>query len=103
MKLKLQFPPEPAFAAKHAEVAVTAVKEVKGQLLDYSPESLNLIDLIIQKFRIDGLSEDQISETVFSFGCYAGEVFVRHKSAKWVNPKDVMPADIAKNFPPIGV
>ncbi len=27
---------------------------------------------------------DQIAETLFAFGCYVGEVFVRHAGGKWV-------------------
>lgn len=99
MNLRLKYPPTPEYAAKHAEVAVDAVKRIEGVTLDYSPASLGEIDKIIQDFHKQGLSDDKIGETVFVFGCYAGEVFVRNRKAVWANPADVMPAGIAKNFP----
>ncbi|UOV02039.1 hypothetical protein [Pseudoxanthomonas mexicana] len=80
-------------------MAVDAVKNVEGLVLDYSPASLKTIDRIIQSFRNDGLTEDQVAETVFSFGCYAGEVFVRNRGARWVDPTQVMPPNISQHFP----
>ena len=99
MRLKLEFPPTPEFAHKHAEIAISAVKNVEGIDLDYSPESLKTIDGIIQKFRDDGLTEEDVAETVFTFGCYAGEVIVRNRNATWALPGDCMPAEIAEHFP----
>jgi hypothetical protein len=99
MNLKLQYPPTPEFAQKHAETAVSAVKNIEHVSLDYSPESLKIIDGVIQGFRRDGVKEDQVAETLFSFGCYAGEVLVRNQKGIWANPKDVMPANIAQHFP----
>jgi hypothetical protein len=99
MNLKLQFPPTPEFAKSHAEIAVSSVQRVEEITLDYSPESLAIIDKIIQQFRKDGLTPDEIAETIFTFGCYAGEVFVRNKKAVWAVPADVMPPDVAQHFP----
>ena len=99
MKLRLSYPPTPEFAAKHADVAVTAVKEVEGIALDYSPQSLAVIDRIIQSFRAQGSTENDVKETIFSFGCYAGEVLVRATQGRWCESKDVMSADVAEMFP----
>jgi len=83
MELKLQFPPTPEHAAQHAELMVPAAREVSGVLLDYSPESLLAVDGIIEKFRRDGVPADRIASTLFCFGCYVGEVFVRNAGARW--------------------
>ena len=99
MMLKLKYPPTPEFAAEHAEVAVAAVKDVDNVVLDYSPQSLAVIDRIIQSFRDEGSTESDVKETIFSFGCYAGEVLVRATQGRWCESKDVMPADVAKIFP----
>jgi hypothetical protein len=31
-----------------------------------------------------GVSIDQFAETLFGFGCYVGEVFVRHAAGRWI-------------------
>jgi len=99
MKLRLSYPPTPEFAANHAEVAVAAVKDLEDIALDYSPESLAVIDRIIQSFRAEGSTESDVKETIFSFGCYAGEVLVRATQGRWCESKDVMSADLAEMFP----
>lgn len=98
MNLRLKFPPTPEFANQHADVAVSSVESVENIALDYSPYSLETIDRIIQQFRDDGLTEDDVAETVFSFGCYAGEVFVRNLNAVWADPMDCMPPEVAEHF-----
>jgi hypothetical protein len=87
MKLRLQFPPTPENAAKLAELAVAAARNVDGIDLDYSPESLASVDQILGSFHEEGLTEKQVGETVFSFGCYVGEILVRHHNGKWALPK----------------
>lgn len=99
MNLRLQYPPTPDFAEKHAEVAISAVQDVDGVALDYSPTSLRVIDRIIQRFRQNKLKESHIAETLFSFGCYAGEVLVKNLGGAWAHPKDVMPPEAARLFP----
>lgn len=37
-------------------------------------------------FHAEGLTPDQIGETVFAFGCYVGEVLVRNNGGRWVMP-----------------
>jgi|SRR5262245_31307628 len=88
MRLRLQFPPTPEHAAQLAELAVAAARNVDGVVLDYSPESLPAVDRILESFHREGLKENQIGETVFSFGCYVGEVLVRHNGGVWKLPKD---------------
>jgi hypothetical protein len=56
-----------------------------GVQLDYSPESLAAIDMLIAKERETGvgLTKEMQFEMV-SLGAYVGEVLVRHLDAKWV-------------------
>ena len=86
MNLRLQFPPTPENAAAHAQLAVDAARNVDHVQLDYSPQSLVEVDRILGKFHTEGLRADQIGETVFSFGCYVGEVIVRHLGGAWSMP-----------------
>ena len=87
MKLRLQHPPTPKFAAVHARIAVDAAREIEGLDLDYSVESLALVDRIIGAFHDEGLEASQMGETCFAFGCYVGEVFVRSLGARWTMPR----------------
>jgi len=87
MRLRLQHPPTPEFAPAHAQIAVDAARDIDHVTLDYSPASLAEVDRILGKFHMEGLTADQIGETVFSFGCYVGEVLVRNNTGKWVMPR----------------
>jgi hypothetical protein len=83
MTLRLQHPPTPEFASRHAEIVVKAARDISGVELDYSPQSLDDVDRILRGFHAEGLRADQIGETVFSFGCYVGEVMVRRDRGLW--------------------
>ena len=97
MRLRLQYPPTPKNAARHAQLAVETAHDVDGIELDYSPESLAQIDRIITSFHAEGLQPGQIGETVFSFGCYVGEIFVRHHGGVWKMPVDTTLPDELKD------
>lgn len=86
MRLRLQHPPTPEFAAIHAQIAVDAARDIDHVALDYSPASLAEVDRILGKFHAEGLTTDQMGATVFSFGCYVGEILVRNNSGKWMMP-----------------
>jgi hypothetical protein len=87
LKLNLQYPPTPENAARHAQLAVDAARNVDGITLDFSPKTLKEVDRIIGSFHAEGLRSAQVGETVFSFGCYVGEIFVRHHAGRWIMPK----------------
>jgi hypothetical protein len=86
MNLRLQYPPTPENAAALAQLAVDAARNVDSVELDYSPQSLTEVDGIIGKFHSERLTADQIGSTIFSFGCYVGEVLVRHQGGVWKKP-----------------
>jgi hypothetical protein len=79
-------PPTAENAHIYADFIAQQALKVSKVKLDYSPKSLEKVDDIIEGFRREGQTSSQISATLFSFGCYVGEVFVRHAGAKW---KDV--------------
>ncbi len=80
-ELKYDITPEnaPLFAADIVDIT----KEVKDVTLDYSVPSLQAVDQIIGEFHEDGVTIDDIAATVFGFGCYVGEVFVKNAQATW--------------------
>src|SRR5262249_32059886 len=96
MNLRLQFPPTPEHAAKHAQQAVDAAWKVEHIKLDYSPESLVDVDRILGRFHADKLGPEQIGSTGFSFCCYVGEGFVRHNGAVWKMLSDANLPDFLK-------
>jgi hypothetical protein len=51
--------------------------------LNYSPETLAAVDLIVDKIKATGVSESDGSGMIYSVGCYVGEVFVRHAGGEW--------------------
>jgi hypothetical protein len=87
MNLNLKWDPTPANAAKFAADIVVVAREVSGVPLDYSPNSLAVVDGIIADFAREGCRVEDIRETLFGFGCYVGEVFVRGGQGKWRAPK----------------
>jgi hypothetical protein len=72
-----------ATAPQLAEGSVDFVRQKFGFSLPYTPESLVLVDAIIDKIRATGVSEQQGSGLLCGLGCYVGEVFVRNARASW--------------------
>lgn len=83
MQLRLKYAPLPENAPKFAADIVQSAAEVSGAELDYSVASLETVDAILEGLRQDGCTSQQLAETLFSFGCYVGEVFVRHAGGQW--------------------
>lgn len=76
-------PPTAKHASDLAQRAVDAERNINGVELDYTPESLNRVDDILNSFRAPG--SDAVAETIFVFGCYVGEVLARNASYEWVD------------------
>jgi len=80
---ELKYDITPANAPRFAADIVARTKKVDGATLDYSVKSLTVVDRIIGGFHEQGKAVEEIAATVFGFGCYVGEVFVRNNGAKW--------------------
>lgn len=76
----------PEYAPKLADRTVKIVQDLAGKQLDYSPESLPVVDALIARFRSEGQTPERLGNTVVFFGCYVGEVFVRNLGFAWVMP-----------------
>jgi hypothetical protein len=83
MRLRLAYEPTPENAPKFAADIVAAAENVDGVKLDYSVASLAKVDNILESLRRDGTKANQVGETLFAFGCYVGEVFVRQNGCRW--------------------
>lgn len=83
MKLTLRYPATARNASGHAALAVKAVWAEAGVRLDFSPGSLEEVDGQIEVLREQGLSGEDVAELLFVYGCYLGEVMVRHLGGAW--------------------
>ncbi len=73
----------PSTASHFAEESVEFVQKKFGFALPYSPESLIVVDAIVDKIKATGATEQQASGLLAGLGCYVGEVLVRHAKASW--------------------
>lgn len=73
----------PSTAPQFAERTVEFVQRKFGFALPYTPESLIVVDAIVDKIKATGATEQQASGLLSGLGCYVGEVFVRHAKASW--------------------
>jgi len=73
----------PGSAPTLAGESVEFVRRKFGFALPYTPESLIVVDAIVDKIKATGATEQQASRLLSGLGCYVGEVFVRHSKASW--------------------
>ena len=84
MRIRLRYPASPGNASDHAQIAVDLAREEYDAALDFSPESLDLVDSLVESLREEGLDGEGAAETLFVLGCYLGEVMVRRLGGAWV-------------------
>jgi hypothetical protein len=73
----------PSTATAVAAGSVAFVEKRFGFALPYTPESLIVVDAIVDKIKATGATEQQASALLSGLGCYVGEVFVRNAKASW--------------------
>ncbi|WP_121708993.1 hypothetical protein [Streptomyces sp. E5N91] len=83
MQVHLNPPLEPGSAPRHAAAIVAAAADISGAALDYSPESLSLVEEIVDGFRAEGVTAEAMAESLAAFGCYVGEVLARRSGGGW--------------------
>ncbi len=84
MKLELRYPASPENAKDHAQLAVEVAREEYGIDLDFSPGSLEDVDVQVESLREEGLTGEHAAEALFVLGCYVGEVMVRALDGRWI-------------------
>ncbi|CAD5998208.1 conserved protein of unknown function [Agreia sp. COWG] len=88
----------PANAAVFAADIVGVAQSISGVTLDFSVQSLESVDALIQGFRSQGITEERFAETLFGFGCYVGEVMVRNGGGSWTSSAGT-PLEAYASFP----
>lgn len=81
---RLPYPPEPEHAADLAEEFAKTVQELEQVQLDWSVDSLQWVDGLLDSFGEPG--SDRTAETVLMAGRYVGETLVRNHSYTWGVP-----------------
>lgn len=84
-------------------MAVSSAKNIENLDLDYSPKSLEIVDGILGRFHRDQVPVEQIGATLFAFGCYVGEVFVRHFGGRWLKEEETEMKGLAGFFIVVGL
>ncbi|MEU1202984.1 hypothetical protein ABZ446_43205 [Streptomyces sp. NPDC005813] len=69
---------------RHAELFVRQVTARNRLPLDYSVNSLRVIDFILDGLRKGGSDRAAVQQVLFGIGAYTGEVLVRRAGARWV-------------------
>ncbi len=88
MQVRLDPPLEPGDAPRQAAAIVAAAADISGAALDYSPESVSLVEEIVDGFRAEGVTSEAVAESLAAFGCYVGEVLTRHSGGVWKQVRD---------------
>ena len=84
MGFRVQYEVTPDNAPRFAADAVRLSEEVFHMRLDYSVESLKVVNGALAMLRLHGADGDEYGAYIFSLGCYVGEVFVRQASGWWI-------------------
>jgi hypothetical protein len=83
LSFRLAFEPIPENGAALADDVLPFIKQASGIDLDYSIESLDVLDGILEDIRGEDPTGTRVREMLFGLGCYVGEVFVRHADGRW--------------------
>lgn len=83
MQVHLNPPLEPGSAPRHAAAIVATAADISGAVLDYSAESLSLVEDIVDGFRAEGVTVEAMADSLCAFGCYVGEVLTRRSGGVW--------------------
>ncbi|SNX88400.1 hypothetical protein SAMN06272735_8846 [Streptomyces sp. TLI_55] len=83
MQVHLNPPLEPGSAPQLAAAIVAAAADISDADLDYSPETIDVVEDIVDGFRAEGVSREEMAESLVGFGCYLGEIVTRHIGGVW--------------------
>lgn len=83
MQVHLNAPLEPGSAPQLAAAIVAAAADISDAELNYSPQSIDVVEDIVDGFRAEGVSGEEMSESLIAFGCYLGEIVTRHIGGVW--------------------
>ncbi|QNP75471.1 hypothetical protein IAG44_42765 [Streptomyces roseirectus] len=95
MHVHLNPPLEPGNAPRHAAAIVATAADISGAELDYSLESIALVEDIVDGFRAEGVTGEDMAESLIGFGCYVGEILARRAGGTWRHTTADHPATVS--------
>ncbi|MEU6440834.1 hypothetical protein [Streptomyces sp. NPDC047046] len=90
MQLHVNHSPKPGDAARFAADIIEIAADISGAELDYGPASIAVIEDIVDGFRADGATSGEMADSLVAFGCYVGEVLIRHVGGSWHHTPDAL-------------
>lgn len=84
MVYTMEYAPAVTTGPRLAADIVAVLREGAGIRLDYSPESLALVDRVLGGIRREQPPREAVAPALRGFGAYAAEVLVRNAGATWV-------------------
>ncbi|MEU0837348.1 hypothetical protein [Streptomyces sp. NPDC005969] len=94
MQEHLNPPLVPGNAPRRAAAIVASAADISGAELDYSPESIDLVEDIVDGLRAEGVTGEHMAEPLIAFGCYIGEILTRHVGGAWRQAPMVSPTAV---------
>ncbi len=85
MRISLKHRPVAANGPRFAADIAGAARDISGEELDYTVESLRVADRLISEMSQAAPSVDAVAATLVGFGAYLGEVLVRQGGGEWVD------------------
>lgn len=89
----------PQLAPELAQRFVDFTKSIEGIELDYSIDSLERVDEIIEKMRREGHTVDDLKGVLLVAGCYVGEIIIRRHKLRWVKTEESSYANLSGSAP----
>ncbi len=84
-----------------ASHAVAFTQQSTGISLDYSPQSLQVVDHLLDDLSRRWVHTEQVHYTLLALGCYVGEVLARHLNGRWQqveSPAQLPKLDIGRDL-----
>ena len=83
--LSLRYPLTPEKGVNFALDAAEQAHKEFGLVLNFSPQSLQIADDLIDRARNANTPRESIAEYLFGLGCYLGQVMVKNAGCAWVD------------------
>jgi len=89
----------PELAPELAQRFVDFTKSIEGIELDYSIDSLERVDEVIEKMRREGHTVNDLDRVLLVAGCYIGEIITRRHKLRWVKAEESSYAELPGSAP----
>jgi len=96
--IRLDIAPTRATAPGYASDTVRLMQQIDKIDMDWSLASLAHVDHVLAEWHAEGAPLDRLSKSMYSLGCYAGQVLLLQAKGEWAEPIDDDPQDFDDLF-----